>query len=181
MCGLLLCDVTKVRDVATAVSAGYARLLYNTQQAVNTVYARSVAAGRKHMAKTHGLAQTILWSALIFPRANQRRFCDHHTMVCKSSPAISRVYILPTLLLSPAAGARKMLQRLRGLRQLQGVPGGGPVGPCVGRAGGPVRAAARGCHTRANPHELASNKECIQTCCCRACWNDTGITRNRAS
>ena len=32
-----------------------------------------------------------------------------------------------------------------------------------------------------NQHELASNKECIQTCCCRACWNGAGMASNQAS
>ena len=55
----------------------------------------------------------------------------------------------------------------------------------AGRRGGPggglARAAPRGRHTRANPHERASNEECTRTCCCRACWNGTGAARNPAS
>ena len=68
-------------------------------------------------------------------------------------------------------------QRRRGRRRLWGVLGGGPVG----RAGWPVRAALQGRHIRANPHGLASNKECSWSCCCRACWNGTGTASNRAS
>ena len=62
------------------------------------------------------------------------------------------MYILPILLLCPAAGAREMLlqQRQRGLLLLLGVPGGG-----LPRAAGPARAAPSGRHTLANPHELA--------------------------
>ena len=63
--------------------------------------------------------------------------------------------------------------------RLRGVLGGRPA-----RAAGPAAlAASQSRHTRANPHELASNgsctlfianEECTRTCCCRACWNVTG-------
>ena len=56
--------------------------------------------------------------------------------------------------------------------------GGGGGGGCETPA---CRAAPRGRHTRANPHDPASNEECTQTCCCRACWNGTGTASNPAS
>ena len=91
------------------------------------------------------------------------------------------MFLLQILLLCPAAGAREMQRlwgrRRRGLLLLRGMPGGGPVG----RASGPARAAPRGRHTRANPHELAINEECTRTCSCGACWNGTGTARDPAS
>ena len=63
-------------------------------------------------------------------------------------------YILPILLLCPAAGAREMLLWRRD------VQGGGPVG----QAGGLARKAPLGRHTLENKQELASNEECTRTC-----------------
>ena len=54
-------------------------------------------------------------------------------------------------------------------------PCGAGLWACIGLG------RALGNHTLANQHELASNKECTRTCCCRACWNGTGTASNRAS
>ena len=56
------------------------------------------------------------------------------------------MYILPILLLCPAAGAREMWCRLRGLLLLQGVQGGrwgGPVGLSGRRPGVAIPARIR--------------------------------------
>ena len=42
-------------------------------------------------------------------------------------------------------------------------------GCTVGRAGQGGSRAPQDHNTQANQHKLASNKECTQTCCCRAC------------
>ena len=76
-------------------------------------------------------------------------------------------------------GRGGLLQRRRQRKRGCCCCGVGRVGRLPGGAG---RAAPRGLHTQANLHELASIiEECTQTCCCRACWNGTGIARNRAS
>ena len=88
------------------------------------------------------------------------------------------MYILPKLLLWPAAGAREMLRRRR---QRRAALAAGVQGVQVGPGGGPAWAAPRCCHTLANQHELASNEECTRTCRCRACWNGTEIACNPAN